>query len=347
MADSWRDETWRNSGRKKTAGAAVKSDVDTLQRQIGTSFKFDPTNVISLSRVLWSLSVAMAHLIDSYDKFSKIKSSMISPDGLLGGRGYIKSVSDIRQQIAAAQEVVSSLVDTIHDEVHAPYWNKEQLPADDLIELDETLDESDELADEPQVKVDKTYDHEVSEDVKLPRPESLPTDRSDPTFTQWGKYPRSESRVSLRTANSTDIHNLQELGGPRITDRGPGTGPGPYGSWNKDEQEHNPLTNEFKNQQESLYPSEWSGDYSSIYASDCSWHSSLPGSDQLVASESTPDRKPVRKLTASSYSLQDPETNRDAKDFALGWGTPGDGVENSGEELSWFDDFLSPTGAPE
>jgi hypothetical protein len=57
-------------------------------------------------------------------------SSEFSPDCLLGGRGYIQSVKDMRGGLANTVELLSSFTDTIHDEVNADHWSPVENKAD-------------------------------------------------------------------------------------------------------------------------------------------------------------------------------------------------------------------------
>jgi len=148
MSDNiWRNEDWRsleNNSRSKHIAAATEKVDAVVARRIPKDFNFDENNLKPLTRVLWSLSVAMAHLLDGYDKFSKIKSAKISPDGLLGGHGYVRSIVDIRRQISEAQELVSSLVDTIHDEINGPHWKAElaNLLPSEVVQIEEMVSDS-------------------------------------------------------------------------------------------------------------------------------------------------------------------------------------------------------------
>jgi hypothetical protein len=53
----------------------------------------------------------------------KIKFADISPDGNLGGRGYIQKVADIRRQLMNVSEALSAVTDTLYDEMRAPHWH--------------------------------------------------------------------------------------------------------------------------------------------------------------------------------------------------------------------------------
>jgi len=93
------------------------------QREIGPDYEFNPRNLKPLAKTLRAALAALGHAESAYSTFTKIKSSTISPDGNLGGRGYIMKIADIRRQLMNAVEVLSSITDTLYDEIKAPHWN--------------------------------------------------------------------------------------------------------------------------------------------------------------------------------------------------------------------------------
>lgn len=92
-------------------------------REITAEFGFDPKNLKPLAKVLRSSYAAMGHSLAAYDTFTRIKSAQISPDGSLGGKGYIQKISEMRRSYLNITEALSSLSDTIYDEINAPHWN--------------------------------------------------------------------------------------------------------------------------------------------------------------------------------------------------------------------------------
>jgi hypothetical protein len=100
-------------------------DSGPVRRDVRTDgFKWTSGNLKNLAKILWSAQRAHSYAIASYRLFSKMPSSGFSPDGLLGGRGYIQSVKDMRQSLAASVETLSSFTDTIQDEINAEHWKQ-------------------------------------------------------------------------------------------------------------------------------------------------------------------------------------------------------------------------------
>lgn len=91
-------------------------------RTIYPDYSFDPRKAKILAKVLRSTSAALGHSMAAYEAFSKLKSGDISPDGKLGGKGYIQRIPEMRRAYMNVVEALSALSDTLYDEVRAPHW---------------------------------------------------------------------------------------------------------------------------------------------------------------------------------------------------------------------------------
>lgn len=98
------------------------SDAGPQERKITPDFAFNPRNTKALARVLRSTNAAMGHAMSAYTVFAKLKSSHISPDGSLGGKGYIQKIAEMRRAFMNVVEALSALSDTLDDEIRAPHW---------------------------------------------------------------------------------------------------------------------------------------------------------------------------------------------------------------------------------
>lgn len=122
------------------------------ERQIDAQFVFNAKHLKPLALTLRSSLMALGHVASAYTRFTKIKSSNVSPDGNLGGKGYIQKISDMRRQLVNCVEALSALTDTIYDEIQAPHWS----PAEDTMtprdreEVKEIVQEAEEIKDDPE-----------------------------------------------------------------------------------------------------------------------------------------------------------------------------------------------------
>ena len=126
------------------------------RRQIPKDHEFDKKAVKPIVKTLWAMSVALGHALTAHRAFSRLKSSSFSPDGLLGGHGYVLSVKQIRQQLFESCEALSGLVDTLHDEINAPHWKPKiaDLEKADMAEIERLLSDAEEWVDNPEEEVE-------------------------------------------------------------------------------------------------------------------------------------------------------------------------------------------------
>ncbi len=98
-----------------------------------------------LARVLRATLIALGNAMSAYTVFAKIKSRDISPDGNLGGRGYIMEIKSIRRQYMNIVEALSAISDTIYDEMTADHWAIAQTQL-----VKDALDEIEEIKEDPE-----------------------------------------------------------------------------------------------------------------------------------------------------------------------------------------------------
>jgi hypothetical protein len=98
------------------------NDSGPQERRITPDFAFDPRNTKPLAKVLRSTNAALGHSMSAYAVFTKLKSADVSPDGSLGGKGYIQKIAEMRRAYMNVVEALSALSDTLYDEIRAPHW---------------------------------------------------------------------------------------------------------------------------------------------------------------------------------------------------------------------------------
>jgi hypothetical protein len=147
----------------KTAGAS-------LRREIPEDFTYNPKKLKHLKHILHNVSIALGTLTSALNEFSRVKSPEISPDGKLGGIGYVIPVNEIKQAINTSVHSLSNVADCIADELTNPRWNAEKDS-----EVKELIKEKDDAVD----KVEETpaIDDDInSEDIVTLEDENKPED---------------------------------------------------------------------------------------------------------------------------------------------------------------------------
>ena len=136
---------------------AGKAPGTPTKRDIPKDHEFDKKAVKPIVKTLWAMSVALGHALTAHRAFSRLKSSTFSPDGLLGGRGYVLPVKDVRADLFEACEKLSALCDTLHDEINAPHWKPKiaELEKADMAEVERLLGDSEEWIDNPDGEADE------------------------------------------------------------------------------------------------------------------------------------------------------------------------------------------------
>lgn len=263
-------------------------------RNIPQGHEFDVKALKPLSRALFSASVSLGHAVTAYKEFARVKSSSVSPDGMLGGRGYVMKVKELRAQIQQACELLSAVTDTLYDEVTAPHWKPKvaELSENDAEDIEELVGEAGKALEDPESVGQGDIDEiESRNDGKAEGGASEVPETGGPDTS-----PAAPPSAAMDKQANSSI-DVNSLGGPRVDhlDRGEQTGPG--GSYNRDE----------------LPVDGWDSDprgydYQSVWDNDTS----------REARSGVPD------------ATTEP-TETEANDFGVGYGAKGKGTEGYGQ----------------
>lgn len=296
------------------------------KRDIPKGHQYDQTALKPLARTLFAASVALGHSLTAYREFARIKSASISPDGMLGGKGYVLKVKEVRNQLQQACELLSAITDTLHDEIHAPHWQPEVsiLDPEEAGEIEGLIEESDEVLQNPEDFGDK----EVEEVEKSPKTKNMVDRIRDEKSkdSDASKMPGGGAQETSEPTPAGDVFKVKQardwkapfiqrvansslpvntLPGPRVDHLDRGEQTGPEGSYNKDE----PTVDDEWGKSEGvgdeyIYTTPWENDTSRSAGSSLVWGgSSLPSDD---------------------------DTHGEANDFGLGYGAKGEGSEGYG-----------------
>lgn len=115
-----------------------------------------------LAKVLRATLSALGHAMSGYSTFAKIKSRDISPDGNLGGRGYIMEIKGMRRQYMNIVEALSALSDTLYDEITADHW---QIAQQKMVE--QVMQDIEDIKDDPEAWA--LQEEEADDDESLKR----------------------------------------------------------------------------------------------------------------------------------------------------------------------------------
>ena len=120
----------------------------TIQKGV---FEFNPKHLKPLAKSMRSALMALGHSHSAYATFTKIKSRNISPDGNLGGKGYIQRIADMRKQLMNCVEALSAFTDTVYDEIKAPHWSSDGIiDSRSRKQLREIVEDSEQIRNDPE-----------------------------------------------------------------------------------------------------------------------------------------------------------------------------------------------------
>jgi hypothetical protein len=199
----------------RLASGKEKSKKNDLQRDIPKDAEYDISKLKILKKILHNINIAVGNLTGAAKEFSLLKGPDISPDGMLGGKGYIKTVREIKESLTTSVHTLADLGDTLVDELNNPKWgvkDKElKLVERDKAELDEQAEEVDESleADPEQVEQEEAPEKEESKDQNDPDGASKDEDRFkevDPAHLPEDPLQRQSTEIS-----SNDIKDSAEI----------------------------------------------------------------------------------------------------------------------------------------
>jgi len=127
-------------------------DTGATERQITPEYAFNPKHMKPVAQVLRSGSAALGHAMSAYSTFAKLKSAKISPDGSLGGKGYVMKITHMRRQFMNVIEALSAISDTLYDEVQAPHWaaiSRQETP-EEKQEVKDIVEDAEDIRSDPE-----------------------------------------------------------------------------------------------------------------------------------------------------------------------------------------------------
>lgn len=156
------------------------ADVGPSERKMNVEFEFRPSKLKPLARCLRSALMALGHTQSAYHEFAKIKSAVVSPDGNLGGKGYIQEIRAMRRQFMNCSEALSALTDTLYDEINAPHWAMDNPVVDRQREdVKEIMDDVEDIRDNPEAAAEESEEGQFGKQARRKIAAREPRSRED------------------------------------------------------------------------------------------------------------------------------------------------------------------------
>lgn len=124
------------------------------ERSIDPDYKFEAKHLEPVAKALRATLMALGHAQSAYTTFNKVKSQRISPDGNLGGKGYILTIKDIRKLYTNILEALSAISDCFYDEMQAVHWHPDVSDSGgdprSRPEVQQIMDDVEEIREDPE-----------------------------------------------------------------------------------------------------------------------------------------------------------------------------------------------------
>ena len=137
-----------------------------LSREI-EGFEYDKSKAKILKDVLHNINVSLGTLISAMKQLSMLRGSDVTPDGKIGGKGFVMLFKDIKRDINESVSALSDITDSLGDELKNPKWGlkdseikkikKEQDKVEEIEEIVEDLSN-----DEESNKVEESKDEDIT-----------------------------------------------------------------------------------------------------------------------------------------------------------------------------------------
>ena len=85
----------------------------SVRREIPEDFKYNKKKLKHLKHILHNVNIALGTLVSALNEFSRVKGPDISPDGLIGGLGYVLPVKDIKESLKTAALVAFAITSSV------------------------------------------------------------------------------------------------------------------------------------------------------------------------------------------------------------------------------------------
>ncbi len=193
-----------------------------LQREIPEDAEYDASKLKHLKKILHNINIAVGNLTGASKEFSLLKGPDISPDGMLGGKGYIKTVREIKEALATSVHTLADVGDTLVDELNNPKWG---IKDKELEKVEKEKAEIDEQAEE----IDDNLESESEEVTEKPEegptqeePEETIPKKDEKAEQDTAQLPEDPLQKESTDISSSDIHDsasvLQEKDAAEISE---------------------------------------------------------------------------------------------------------------------------------
>ena len=146
-------------------------------------FDYDPSKAKYLKKALHNINVSLGTMLAAMKDLSLIRGSEVTPDGMLGGRGFIMTFREIKSLLNQAVGNLSDVTDTLADELTNPRWG---LSTEEKQEVKEEQTEMTDKADKAEALSDKVDEGALGADAPKEElaPDMQPAEEGEPNISE-------------------------------------------------------------------------------------------------------------------------------------------------------------------
>lgn len=165
---------------------AAKVDPDSV-RELDNIGDYDKEKVKHIADLLYNVSSALGYIHVATQELNSLRGHEISPDGKLGGKGYVITLKKFKDSLSSVGNTLSDLDDSLSDELNNPRWG---LTPDEKSDI---LRKRDDLKDNTTVQAQDDTEGELSDDQTATSEEDgeLPYEVATGAKTNNGDIPYS------------------------------------------------------------------------------------------------------------------------------------------------------------
>jgi hypothetical protein len=149
----------------KKTNSSSKAD---LSRNL-SGFDYDPSKAKHLRRSLHNMNVALGNLLSAIKELSILRGSEITPDGMLGGRGFVMPFRELKSRLNESIGHISDITDTVADELTNPKWKLSKREVGEVKkekqQIEEKVDEAEDSVDSLEAAKSKKKKDSPEEDI--------------------------------------------------------------------------------------------------------------------------------------------------------------------------------------
>lgn len=180
---------------------------DGLQREIPEDAKYDASKLKHLKKILHNINIAVGNLTGASKEFSLLKGPDISPDGMLGGKGYIKTVREIKEALATSVHTLADVGDTLVDELNNPKWGIKDKELEKVEKEKAEIDEQAEEIDDNLGEETEGAPEETEEEPTEEKPEETIPKKDEQAEQDPPQLPEDPLQKESADISSSDIHD--------------------------------------------------------------------------------------------------------------------------------------------